>query len=418
MQNKKILDSYEGTIATIFGYLQRSKGKVGLTDVNKILKSLKFNRIKRVHFEQLIKEVDNNKELREVSIQAIDGNIGLDDLKLSNGNKPNKSLDENLDSVLTPYQRTHQRVLDNSREYRSATKTEARYQNMMEDMFNKLSEDINHANIYEDIPDVIVGDDSKKSLLVTASDYHVGNSYSIKGNRFNYEILKERVHTYTENAINYGKQLGITNLYFVHLGDLIEGINMRPTNQAYFDEFTYAEQVSNGIKLLVWQLKEFTKYFHVNFGVVEGNHDRIDGNKKSSIYSDGAMVIVLNQIKMLKENGVFTNLDIYDNFDDIYNLEFDIGKKHIFCTHGETIKRSAANNIANHTRDKKIDLLIGGHYHNFMAKEENNAAMTAIAGSMKGYDMYSKSLNLGDSVASQLMVVLEDNSIDLKTVWL
>ena len=88
------------------------------------------------------------------------------------------------------------------------------------------------------------------------------------------------------------------------------------------------------------------------------------------------------------------------------------------CTHGETIKRNATDNIAKHMRNQKIDLLLGGHYHSFLSKEENNASMVAISGSMKGYDMYSKTLNMGDSVASQLMVVLDKNSIELKTVFL
>lgn len=413
-----LLDSYDGTMAVIFGRLQKTKGAVSLTNVNKILKSLHFDRIKRKDFEMVAKEIESHKELGKLSQLAMDDSLRLDDLKMSDGSYRSKSLETDLDSVLSPSQRIHQRVLDNTREYRTATRTEARYQNMMEDVFQELNKSIEKSDIAVNLPDVVINDNQDKSLLVTASDYHIGNSYSIKGNRFNFEILKKRVHTYTEQAIAYGKQLGITDLYFVHLGDLIEGINMRATNQAYFDEFTYSEQVSNGIKLLVWQLQQFTKYFHVTFGVVEGNHDRIDGNKKSSVYSDGAMVIVLNQIKLLAENGAFNNLDIMDNLDDIYNLEFDVGGKHIYCTHGETIKRNSTDNIAKHTRDKKIDLLIGGHYHNFMAREENNASMVAIAGSMKGYDMYSKTLNLGDSVASQLMVTIDKDSLDLKTVWL
>lgn len=412
------LDYFYSTLTVVFGYLQASKGKVTLADTNKVLKKLGYDRMKRVDFDEATKVISNDKKYQDLAKQAIDGDVGLDDLIKSDGSYPSKSLEGSLDAILTPYQRLHQQALDNQRDFNKLSRQESRHVNQLDSIYQSLSNDIKNSDISLDLPNVVLDNNKETSLLVTASDYHVGNSYNIKGNRFNFDILKSRVQEYTEQAINYGKQLGITHLYFIHLGDLIEGINMRATNQAYFDEFTYSEQVSNGIKLLVWQLQQFTKYFKVTFGVVEGNHDRSDGNKKSAVYGDGAMLIVLNQIQLLLENKVFNNLEILDNHDDIYNLEFDINGKHIFCTHGETIKRNASDNIAKHTRQKKIDLLVGGHYHNFHAQEENNSSMTVIAGSMKGYDMYSKSLNLCDSVASQLMVAIQENSLDLKTVWL
>lgn len=405
-------------LAVIYGYLQKAMGKVTLSSANKVLNELGFDRMTRKDYVFSQKVINEKENLKDIITNTIDGVISLDDLKNAKGNTPKNSLDNNLDDVLTPYMKTHQRSLDNSREYKQLTREEARYQNRLDDVYSKLSQDIKENDITVDLPPIVKTKKEEKALIITGSDYHVGNSYKIKGNTYNFEILKKRVRSYTESAINYGESLGITHVYFIHLGDLIEGINMRATNQAYFDEFTYSEQVSNGIKLLVWQIKELTKHFKVTLGLVQGNHDRTDGNKNSAVYGDGAMRLVLEQLLLFKENNVFNNLEILDNRDDIYNLEFDVLGKHIMCTHGETIKRNATDNIAKHMRNQKIDLLLGGHYHSFLSKEENNASMVAISGSMKGYDMYSKTLNMGDSVASQLMVVLDKNSIELKTVFL
>ena len=55
MDQNKYLDDYNATLAVVFGSLEKSKGKVSLVNVNKIIKQLGYDRLKRKILTMLLK---------------------------------------------------------------------------------------------------------------------------------------------------------------------------------------------------------------------------------------------------------------------------------------------------------------------------------------------------------------------------
>jgi len=96
-------------LAVIYGYLQKAMGKVTLTSANKVLNELGFDRMTRKDYVFSQKVIDEKEDLKDIITNTIDGVISLDDLKNAQGNTPNNSMENNLDDVLTPYMKTHQR---------------------------------------------------------------------------------------------------------------------------------------------------------------------------------------------------------------------------------------------------------------------------------------------------------------------
>lgn len=417
MDTNKYLDDYNATLAVVFGYLEKAKGKVALVDVNKIIKHLGYDRLKRADFNYVNEEINQSDRLTKIAKQAIKGDIGLDDLKYANGDLGNK-LEDNLDDVLTPYKKIHQATLDRAREYNQIERVAARRENTFNGVFNQLKQDIIKKNLAVNLPE-IKSSNHKQALVMYNCDWHTGNKFQITENKFNFEIEKQRVAKYTQDIINKGKLLGITDLYYVHLGDIIEGINMRPINQAFGAEFDLAHQISNSIKLLTSQLTELSKHFNITASFIAGNHDNMDGAKGNRIYGDSAMVIVMNQIKTYVETGVLKNIKVLDNSDDIYNSTLDVLGKHIYNTHGETIKPRGKDNVASHIQNKPIDLIVGGHYHNFTANQENGQSLSIICPALKGCDTYSKFNNMGNAGAGQTSLVInKDGNVDICIDWL
>lgn len=417
MDQNKYLDDYNATLAVVFGSLEKSKGKVSLVNVNKIIKQLGYDRLKRKDFDHAIKEIYQNDRLSDLAKQTINGEIGLDDLKKANGSL-NSKLEDNLNDVLTPYQSMHQATLDRAREYNQIERVAARRKNSFDSIFNQIKSDVKSGNLKTDVP-TIASHNQQQALVMYNCDWHTGNKFEITENKYNFEIEKQRVAKYTNNIISKGKELGITNLYYIHLGDIIEGINMRPINQAFSAEFDLAHQISNSLKLLTSQLEELSKHFNITAGFIAGNHDNLDGAKNNRIYGDSAMVIIMNQIKIYAETGVLKNIKVIDNSKDIYNLSIDVLGEHIYNTHGETLKPHGKDNIASHIQNKPIDLIVGGHYHNFTANQENNQALSIICPALKGCDTYSKFNNMGNAGAGQTSLVINENgNVDICMDWL
>ena len=146
MDQNRYLDDYNATLAVVFGSLEKSKGKVSLVNVNKIIKQLGYDRLKRKDFDHAIKEIYQNDRLSDLAKQTINGEIGLDDLKKVNGSL-NSKLEDNLNDVLTPYQSMHQATLDRAREYNQIERVAARRKNSFDSIFNQIKSDVESGNL-------------------------------------------------------------------------------------------------------------------------------------------------------------------------------------------------------------------------------------------------------------------------------
>ena len=69
--------------------------------------------------------------------------------------------------------------------------------------------------------------------------------------KYDFEVLKSRLNHFIDTTVKEIEDRDISNVTVYFVGDLVEHINMRDVNQAFETEFTLAEQISKGTRLLI-----------------------------------------------------------------------------------------------------------------------------------------------------------------------
>jgi predicted phosphodiesterase len=396
------------TKVVIIAYLQLKKGKATLSDFNKIYCSLGNTNITRRGYNDLFDKIkQNTKYYNDLFDEVYTDKISLADLPNSGTHKLNN--DSEVYDILTTYNKQHQLSQDYLREYRRAIKDGSTLELLMDSLKDSLLKELKSLNKTTYVSEKVTQVDDRKHIIVCLADWHVGALVdNVETGGYDYKLLKERLDTFYEEVKNAVISQHVTDIHVYHIGDLIEHIAMRNVNQAFDTEFTMAEQIAKGIRLLIEFLNRLGGLGKVTFGCVGGNHDRLNGNKKDQVYNDSAMYIALSQILLVKSMGLLPNVTVMDNRNDIYYLEDQVGVKNILVEHGDREKKANDVKIPSHIKDHSIDYLIMGHIHTTRIIQEDYSRFNVYVGSPMGANNYSKELNMPDTAPSQMIMVLND----------
>jgi len=411
-------NTVEEVYAVVFGALLRDEGKIVSSKFNKIINELGLDRVRAKEIQEIYNEIDADDYLADIKEQATDGEITLDTVEGVTGDKPFE--DKKLVDAVSNYVVDNKRRLAELREVRKQQEPHAYTTILMQD----LREDFK--SIEEPILDresgITVKESNDKELVVLLSDTHIGYQFKdSKTGGYNFEILKERIQHFVNKTVKEILERDIRNVTIYFVGDLIEHVSMRNVNQAFDTEFTLSEQITKGTRLLIDVIQQISDVTEGNlkFGMIGGNHDRLQGNKNEKIYNDNVAYIVLDTLLNLQELELFNGIEIIDNRDDVYTIEDHVCGKNIIVNHGDTLKGNV-NHIPKFIKDQVFDILITGHVHHLKVKQEDYTRQHITVGSTIGYNTYSKELNLSRTAPSQQLLFLEHNSsdVELKTVYL
>ncbi|AVP40332.1 hypothetical protein HOS99_gp087 [Staphylococcus phage phiSA_BS1] len=411
-------NTVEEVYAVVFGVLLRDEGKIVSSKFNKIINELGLDRVRAKEIQEIYNEIDADSYLADIKDQAIDGEITLDIVEGVTGDKPFE--DKKLVDAVSNYVVDNKRRLAELREVRKQQEPHAYTTILMQD----LREDFK--SIEEPILDresgITIKESNDKELVVLLSDTHIGYQFKdSKTGGYNFEILKERIQHFVNKTVKEILERDIRNVTIYFVGDLIEHVSMRNVNQAFDTEFTLSEQITKGTRLLIDVIQQISDVTDGNlkFGMIGGNHDRLQGNKNEKIYNDNVAYIVLDTLLNLQELELFNGIEIIDNRDDVYTIEDQVCGKSIIVNHGDTLKGNV-NHIPKFIKDQVFDILITGHVHHLKVKQEDYTRQHITVGSTIGYNTYSKELNLSRTAPSQQLLFLEHNSddIELKTIYL
>lgn len=431
-KNKDIkLDGFATQGAIIIATLQKDKGKATLSDFNKIYKALDNKGLTRRTYDNLFNHLNDDAEkFSDIFENVYNGELSIADLPNAGGSVDVVN-DDNLNNVLSTYNKTHEQDLGKLREQRKIIKDGTLMGNLIDEMTTTLSKELkgistpkyalNKIQVVKEAPEDAekdVDEDGnviepkmapKKAMVVALADWHLGALVdNAETGGYDFDLLKNRLANFYAEIKRVSLEQGITEFHVYHIGDLIEHISMRNVNQAFETEFTMAEQISKGIGLLVEFLNLVGTLGNVKFGCITGNHDRLDGNKKDAVYNDSAMYVALSQLMMLKDNDLLPNVEIMDNLDDNYTLEDTVFNKRIMVVHGDREKKTNEVKIPSHIKHNEIDYLIMGHIHTTRIIQEDYSRFHVYVGSTMGANNYSKGLNLPTTAPSQMLMVLTE----------
>lgn len=262
---------------------------------------------------------------------------------------------------------------------------------------------------------------SKNKMLVTLSDLHIGVIVNdCKGNYYNYEIAKKRLDLYVKEILDYCKIYNINDVCVCGLGDYIEHLYMRD-NQSQDCEFGLAMQIKNASKIIIAFLVSLSEYVNVTYQGIGGNHDRMNGDKKSNFDDDNANIIINENIKNFIEQTNIDRLVLINNNEFEKEIILNINNKKIKLIHGDDEGKGAKIEKHISSDNEFYDLIIQGHLHHFKIYTENFGRTYMFVGCLMGRNNYSKKMKCTTNASQGIVIFREDGqytpiSIDLQSI--
>ncbi|MBS4462246.1 metallophosphoesterase family protein [Aerococcaceae bacterium zg-B36] len=255
----------------------------------------------------------------------------------------------------------------------------------------------------------------KKQAIVAISDFHYGYQGENELNEYNPVIAEHLlVNVYADKLINLFKVENVTNVHVINLGDLVEG-NLR--NQSLFDtQKTLSEQAVEATDIIVKFLVKLSKYVNIAYSGIVGNHDRLTPNVKEALSGDSVMYLSNTIIEKLSQHiGIE-----YKSLESEYYGVVEMSGRKILVVHGDRTSVFKDSVLAEQSLmlNKKLDLIIAGHYHRHNVREVADDKYVAIFGSIKGIDDYS--IRIGKTSCRSQGVVIFDSKgeMDIRQIKL
>ena len=240
-------------------------------------------------------------------------------------------------------------------------------------------------------------------LIISCTDIHAGIYIDNFFNKFDENILKERLNHYLDKIFEVQLRHCSENA-FVILSELVSGIihnELRiENNQNLIDQFlTVTGYISEFLAELSY------KFNTVNVYVFPGNHSRISPKKEDSLKGENIDHLAIPFLRAKLQN--FKNIIFNENKIEESIAMFNIRNNVVMSSHGD---KDTPNNVV-----QKFTLLFGvrpalvylGHRHtNGLTTVYNTKVIES--GTLSGTDNYALDLRLHSKPSQTISVITED----------
>lgn len=254
---------------------------------------------------------------------------------------------------------------------------------------------------------------SDNDLIVHCTDIHAGIDIDLWCNKFDENILKQRIAKYVHKILEIQNVHNSENCYVI-CGELVSGIihnNLRlQNNMDLMEQFKLASEMISSM------LIELSKRFRsVNLYVTPGNHSRISPKKEDSLDGENIDILLTYYLQARLQN--FTNIFIHKNRVEQEIAMFDVRGNFVACSHGH--KDKPENVVQNFTMmfGKKPDLVYLGHRHtNGLTTVYDTKVIES--GCVSGSDNYAISIRKTNKPEQTVSVVNENGLVCLYDIQL
>lgn len=295
-----------------------------------------------------------------------------------------------------------QKLSDERVEYNRRIREEARKESFGDIIKNIISDNVEPFKLKYDND---LNYSSDRDLLVHLSDIHTGIEINNFFNKFNEDVLKQRIELYTSKIIELKNIHNAENCYIV-IGEVCSGLihnNLRlQNNMDLIQQFKYITELISSMLL------ELSKHFNIiNAYTTIGNHSRIVAKKEDSLQGENIDLLVPFYLRARLQN--IENINIIDNeiVEDI--AMFNIRGNNIFSSHGDKDKPSSV--VQNFTMmfGIKPDIVLLGHRHtNGMTTVFDTKVIES--GCVSGTDAYALSIRKKNK-PEQTISIIDENGL-------
>lgn len=233
-----------------------------------------------------------------------------------------------LDAMNRELVRNTIKFRDNKRSWNKQNYIDARFDEVMDLFVERL--DNFSSNNFEPHPSPIIN--GNKSMIISLSDLHIGQTFSSYFGEYNSDIAKERLQKYMNEIVDIAKNNNVSKAYVCMLGDGISGALHKTI------EVSNKENVIDQLKLSIEYISSFcyelTKHFgNVYLASASGNHSRLQAKDLAQHSERLDAFIAWDVCRTLKDQENFHSLLDCGIDDGISKIDID-GKSYLLV-HGD-----------------------------------------------------------------------------------
>lgn len=244
-------------------------------------------------------------------------------------------------------------------------------------------------------------------LIVCLSDIHAGSGIDSAWNKFDNDIMKQRLEIYVAQIFNIVSRHEISKINVFLLGDLINGhihINSRVTNKE--STVTQIMNVSEAVSNFIAELYKVCSFIDVYS--VSGNHSRIFHNKEECTSGDNLEDLIPFYIKA-RLNGFDGVNIITDKLDPTFGTANICGNLVVYAHGDKDSPTNVVEKIGAMIRCP-IDIVLLGHRHT-NGLTSVKGAKVIDSGCVCGPDEYAIGIRTID-VPQQAVAVIDCHGVE------
>lgn len=294
------------------------------------------------------------------------------------------------------------KVRDERNELKRVIREEARKESFKDQVLRSIAESDCHPLLYDEMKKFDGVLKSDNDLIISMTDLHTGIEIDNYFNKFNEDVLRERMNSYLDKIFEVQLRHGSENAHVI-LSELVSGIihtELRiENNQNLIDQFlTAANYISQFLSELSYRFEE------VNVYMCPGNHSRISPKKEDSLKGENIDHLAIPFLEAKLQN--FENIKFHNNNIEESIAMFSVRGNIVMASHGD--KDSPGNVV------QKFTLMFGMRPALVYLGHRHTNAMTTVydtkviqSGCMSGSDNYCMDKRLKNKPEQTISVVTE-----------
>ena len=255
------------------------------------------------------------------------------------------------------------------------------------------------------------GDSSDNDLIIHLTDIHCGVNIDSPFNKFNTNILKDRLQRFLNEILDIQRMYQSENAYLILGGDNISGlIHLNARIEAKENIITQIMTVTDMISNFIYELsKVFNK---VEVHTTAGNHSRSVANKQETLKGENFDLLVPYICKKDLKN--IENIEFAENHLDCDIATFMVRGHMVYATHGDKdTTKNVVYHMTNFARKAKLplpDMCYLGHRHT-NSLETIDDVKVIQSGCVDGMDSYTIDSRLVGTPEQTVTVVTEKHRV-------
>lgn len=201
--------------------------------------------------------------------------------------------------------------------------------------------------------------ESDNDIICHITDIHAGIHIDNWYNKFDMDVLKERLVNYLDQLFSIQQRHNSENCYIV-IGEIMSGLiheTLRvENNENVIQQFIMVSSILSDM------ISEIAKRFNcVYVYVTPGNHSRVIANKEHALRGENFDILLPHYLKASLQN--YTNVYIEDNLKDCDVAMFEVRGNKVMGVHGDKDEPGSVVQKFTMVFGEKPDIVLMGHKH-------------------------------------------------------